>query len=141
MKINDSDIKKIERLADAWTMEMPDERFFINLPAKTLDKAAAVAKPWWARLAVPAGAVAAMVMLLAAGAFFAGREVRGADRLARAAAQWTSESADWEGIDQVLAEAHDAGMTGLHRYLDPSGLETAAAALDQDDYYTLASGL
>jgi hypothetical protein len=141
MKIIDSDIEKIERLAGAWSLEMPDERFFINLPAKVLDKAAASPRPWWTRVAAPAGAVAAMALLLAAGAIFAGREVRGTDRMFRAAAEWSSESADWDGIDRVLSEASEAGVSGLHHYLDPSGLETAVLAMDRDDYYTLASGL
>lgn len=136
MKINDSDIKKIERLADAWAMEMPDERFFVNLPAKVLEEAGRDSRPWWSLLGVgrlwPAGGAAAfMVLLLAVGMVFLEREVRGTDRLLTAAAEWSSESAGWDGIDRVLAEADAAGISGLHSYLDASGLETAASAVDQ----------
>lgn len=141
MKLNDSDIKKIERLADCWEVRMPDERFFVNLPAKVLHQAAKAPSPWWARLTVPAGAVATIVLLLAFGFFGTLSEIRGTNSLTLAAVQLASESVDWEGIDLVLAEAKDAGISGLHHYLDPSGLESAAAVIDLEDHYTQASGL
>ncbi len=131
MKITETDIKKIESLVDAWEVQMPDDRFFVNLPAKVLDGALKPRKAWWSRLPVPIGAAAAAALILAFGIFLAGREARGTGRLMLAAAEWSSESADWEGIDQVLAEAQNAGISDLHRYLDASGLESAASAVDQ----------
>jgi hypothetical protein len=136
MKITDSDIRKIEQLAEAWQVEMPDERFFINLPVKVLESVQVAPRPWWSIAAVPAGAVAAMVVFLGLGSFLTGREIVNNNRLARAAVERSVEDEDWEDIDGLLAEADQASVSGLHRYFKNSSLEKAASALDE---YTLAA--
>lgn len=140
MKINDTDIKKIEHLAVAWEVRMPDERFFINLPAKVMEQAREDRRPWWLRLPVPAGAVALMAAMAVAGFLMAGRDAADSRHLAKAAVEWDAEGRDWENLDRVLAEAQDAGVSGLHRYLDTTGLESAASVLDQEGTLVLASG-
>lgn len=144
MKINDSDIKKIERLADSWEVRMPDERFFINLPAKVMEQAGEEPRPWWLRLVLPAGAATLMAVLAIAGLFITGREALISRHFVNASVEWGAEGQDWENLDRVLAEAQDAGVSGLYRYLDATGLESAASAIEQysseDDALMLASG-
>jgi len=144
MKITDTDIKKIEQLSGTWQVEMPDERFFVNLPVKVLERALERPRPLWSRLALPAGAAAAAALMLGAGLAMTVGQARDNGRMMRAAAEWNSESDDWEHIDQALAEARESGVTGLHRYFDGSGLETAATAMElyptgQESDYALAS--
>ncbi len=145
MKITDSDIRKIERLADAWEVQMPAESFFVNLPAKVMVQVREKPRPWWFRLPVPAGAAALMAVIAVAGFFIAGRDAARSRHLAKAAVEWDAEGRDWENLDRVLAEAQDAGVSDLHRYLDAAGLESAASTLDrypsdEEDALLLALG-
>jgi len=131
MKITDSEIRKIERLADVWQVEMPDESFFINLPAKVWERAEETKRPWL-ELLVPAGALTALVIVLVLGLGYQAGQMARQQRLAMAAAQWLAEDADWEDIDRVIGQAREANISDLHRYFDDNSLVTAAAALESN---------
>ncbi len=129
--MNDSDIDKIERLADTWQVEMPEENFFINLPERVRQQAEIQKASWWETVGASLGAATAMVVILAIGAYFLGVGLGQQKRLMAAAAEWQAESASWEKIDMVLEEAQRVGVSGLHQYLSPDGVEKASLALAQ----------
>ena len=112
---------------------MPDERFFIHLPARIKELESQAEISWWQTLLIPIGAAAAMAAAAFMGAYLVAGHVRFADKLNRAAAEWSAATASWESIDRVLAEAHEAGIYHLDRYFDSEPLETAVLAIEQID--------
>lgn len=127
--ISNFDRQKIEELCDNWPVEMPDESFFANLSARVMEEVVETKRPWLEGL-IPVGAVAALVIILGLGLVYQASQMAAQKRLARAAAQWLAEDADWEDIDNVIGQARELNISGLHRYFDHNSLVTAATALE-----------
>lgn len=100
------------KLMDAWQVEEPEERFFINLPVKVRESLTAAPVPWWRRMALPWTAVAGSMAILAlVFALQLTRDIRCEKNLLSAATEWGIENYGWERVDEVLSQSSDgAGL-------------------------------
>lgn len=103
---NDIKIMSDERLAavmDRWQVAMPDQQFFVNLPAVVQLGSAKRTKHWWVPVFAPMPVTSfVMLFLLTFGFVTIRSQLASEKKLSQTAASWVSEGYGWSNIDKAL---------------------------------------
>lgn len=146
---NDNDInnnglstQKVLQLTENWKVEMPDERFFINLPVTVAESVRSKAIPWWQKGWTYWGSLAGVmtaVMLLFA--WQLGSGLNADNKLVKAASEWGLDDYGWERVDEVLslADQNSQIYSGTKDYDSTILLEYGVT--EQDDYQSVTRDL
>jgi hypothetical protein len=146
IKNQDSSTQKLLQLAGSWEVEMPDERFFINLPVTVGEKLRKRPVSWWQKGWIYWGALSgAMTAVMLLFAWQLGTGLRAEDTLSQAASEWGLEDYGWERVDEALVQSDQVPRqqnqlaTSLQTYGDAVLLEYGTT--EQDDYQTATQDL
>jgi hypothetical protein len=134
--------QRLLQLAGSWEVEMPEEKFFINLPVVVGESLRAKPASWWRKGWIYWGALSgamAAVMLLFAWQLGAG--IKADSRLVKAASEWGLDDYGWERVDEVLSQAGQSTelSASLKDYNSAILLEYSIS--DQDDYQAATQDL
>ncbi|MDO9390854.1 MAG: hypothetical protein Q7U71_03665 [bacterium] len=133
---------KLLQLAHSWEVEMPEDRFFINLPVVVAESLRAKPVSWWQRgwiyWGTLSGAMTAVMLLFA---WQLGTGISANNNLAKAASEWGIDDYGWERVDEVLSQAGQ--NDGLSPSLQTYGSEVLLdySTSDQDDYQSATQDL
>lgn len=135
---------KLAALLEQWQVEMPNQQFFINLPAMVQRAALKPAKPWWSFIFAPMPVTSfIMVISLVFGIATMQTRISTDKRLSLTAARWASENYGWANIDEaleVIAEEMPGTQTNSHeKYL--STLQKGTYMDDSDNTLQLLDEL
>ena len=105
-KENNTLDQNLAKLLDAWKVEMPEERFFINLPVVVAESLRAKPLSWWQKgwiyWGTLAGAMTAVMLLFA---WQLGIGINADNKLVKSASEWGLDEYGWERVDEVLSQA------------------------------------
>jgi len=142
----DPTTQKLLQLAGRWEVEMPDERFFINLPVTVGESFRERPAPWWQKgwvyWGTLSGAMTAVMLLLV---WQLGTGLNANNKLANAASEWGLDDYGWEKVDEVLAQSDQ--VVRQQNQLSSSLKDYGSAILleysttEQDDYQTATQDL
>ncbi|MHB8155907.1 MAG: hypothetical protein ACYDEQ_00685 [Desulfocucumaceae bacterium] len=133
---------KLLQLAGIWEVEMPEERFFINLPVVVAESLRAKPVSWWQKgwiyWGTLSGAMTAVMLLFA---WQLGAGINADNQLVKAASEWGLDDYGWERVDEVLSQAGQ--NDGLSRSLQTYGSEVLLeySISDQADYQSATQDL
>jgi len=133
---------KLLQLTGSWEVEMPEDRFFINLPVMVTEKLRERPASWWQKGWIYWGALSgamAAVMLLFAWQLGAG--ITAGNNLAQAASEWGLDDYGWERVDEVLSQADKSTELSSNLKEYSSQLLLEYSITDQDDYQTVTQDL
>jgi hypothetical protein len=138
--------QNLAKMLNAWEVEMPGERFFINLPVTVGERMRERPVSWWQRgwvyWGALSGALTAVILLFA---WQMGTALKADDSLAKAASEWGLDDYGWERVDEVMAQSDQVTRqqnrisAGLQNYSSEVLLEYGVT--DQDDYQTVTQDL
>ena len=90
-------------MMDKWQVEMPDQQFFVNLPATVQTAVAKAEKPWWSLILAPLSITSfVLAAVLSFSVFNMHASIRTDKNMSLAAANWVSEKYGWSNIDEAL---------------------------------------
>jgi len=133
---------KLLQLAGSWEVEMPEERFFINLPVVVAEILRAKPVSWWQKgwiyWGTLSGAMTAVMLLFA---WQLGTGINSSNKLVRAASEWGIDDYGWERVDEVLSQADQNTQlsSSLKDYSSEILLEYSIS--EQDDYQSATQDL
>ena len=133
---------KLLQLAGSWEVEMPEDRFFINLPVVVTESLRAKPVSWWQKgwiyWGTLSGAMTAVMLLFA---WQLGTGINANNNLAKAASEWGIDEYGWERVDEVLSQAGQSG--GLSPSFQTYGSEILLehSLSGQDDYQSATRDL
>lgn len=147
---NDNDInnqdhstQKLLQLAGSWEVEMPDDRFFINLPVVVKESVRVKEISWWQKgwicWGTLSGAMTAVMLLFA---WQLGAGISADNQLVKAASEWGLDDYGWERVDEVLGQSGSyAQVSSSLKDYDSAILLEYNSLTDQDDYETAIQDL
>lgn len=141
-KENNSLDQNLAKLLDAWEVEMPEDRFFINLPVVVAESLRARPVSWWQKGWIYWGTLSgAMTVVMLLFAWQLGTGINANNNLAKAASEWGIDDYGWERVDEVLSQAGQSD--GLSPSLQTYGSEVLLeySTSDQDDYQSATQDL
>ncbi|MBI5805607.1 hypothetical protein HZA73_06130 [candidate division TA06 bacterium] len=146
---NDNDIKnqdlaaqKLLQLAGNWEVEMPEDRFFTNLPVVVAESLRAKPVSWWQKgwicWGTLSGAMTAVMLLFV---WQLGTGINANNNLDKAASEWGIDNYGWERVDEVLSQAGQSAelSSSLKDYNSAILLDYSIS--DQDDYQSATQDL
>lgn len=146
---NDNDInnqglstQKVLQLAESWKVEMPGERFFINLPVTVAESVRSKAVPWWQKGWIYWGSLTGVmtaVMLLFA--WQLGSGLNADNKLVKAASEWGLNDYGWERVDEVLSQADQNAQLSASLKDYDSAILLEYGNTEQDDYQSATRDL
>ncbi|MBI4727491.1 hypothetical protein HY768_09810 [candidate division TA06 bacterium] len=146
--INNQDrtTQKLLQLVGSWQVEMPEDRFFINLPVMVEEKVKERPSSWWQKgwiyWGALSGAMTAAVLLFA---WQLGTGISADGRLARAASEWGLDDYGWERVDEVLVQSGQVAQqqNQLSASFQTYGSEVLMeySVSEQDDYQSATQDL
>ena len=133
-------------MLDAWEVEMPEDRFFINLPVTVEENLRAKPVSWWQKGWIYWGALSgAMTAVMLLFAWQLGTGLKADDNLSQAASEWGLEDYGWERVDEALVQSDQVPRqqnqlaTSLKDYGSAILLEYSIS--EQDDYQSATQDL
>jgi hypothetical protein len=95
--------EQLFKIMEQWQAEMPDQQFFVNLPATVQIAAAKTEKPWWSVVLAPLSVTSyVLAVLLSFGVVNMHASIKSNKNMSMAAANWVSEKYGWSNIDEAL---------------------------------------
>jgi hypothetical protein len=142
----DPTAQKLLQLADRWEVEMPSDKFFINLPVTVGQSLRERPAPWWQKgwvyWGTLAGSMAAVMLMFA---WQLGTGISAGNHLAKAASEWGLDDYGWERVDEVISQAdqNTQQQNRLSSSLQTYGTDVLLeyGVTDQDDYRTATQDL
>ncbi len=141
-KENNTLDQNLAKLLDAWEVEMPEDRFFINLPVVVAESLRAKPVSWWQKgwiyWGTLSGAMTAVMLLFA---WQLGSGINSSNKLVRAASEWGIDDYGWGKVDEALSQADQNTQlsSSLKDYSSEILLEYSIS--DQDDYQSATQDL
>jgi hypothetical protein len=134
---------ELSLILDKWQVEMPDQQFFINLPAVVQQAALKPDRPWWRAVLAPLPVTSfIMAAVLAIGIATIQSRISTDNRISLTAAHWASENYGWSNIDEALKamaedvpasrdDSHEKYLSTLQKGTYLYGTDDAAQLLDE----------
>ncbi|MDP2807861.1 MAG: hypothetical protein Q8O74_06980 [bacterium] len=134
--------QKLLQLAGRWEVEMPSERFFINLPVVVGESLRKRPVSWWQKgwvyWGTLSGAMTAVMLLFA---WQLGTGINADNNLAKAASEWGLDDYGWERVDEVLSQADQNTKLSASLKDYGSAILLEYSTGEQDDYQTATQDL
>ena len=133
---------KLLQLAGSWEVEMPEERFFINLPVAVGEKLRERPASWWQKgwvcWGTLSGAMTAVMLLFA---WQLGAGIKADNQLVKAASEWGLDDYGWERVDEVLSQADQNTRLSSSLQTYDRAILMEYSTNDQDDYQAATQDL
>lgn len=135
--------EQIYNMIDKWEIEMPEQQFFINLPALVQQAALKPKKPWWSVVFAPMPVTSfIMLFILAFGIVTMQSRISTDKKISLTAAKWASENYGWSNIDEALEviagempstqnSTQEKYLSTLQKGIYMNGSDDAAQMLDE----------